>query len=79
MDKYVGDFENGAFAGRGKYFFANGDRYEGEFSNGERNGLGVIFYASGGRRSGDWNNDRLVGEVRLGKFIPTLFVLDIFR
>jgi hypothetical protein len=54
--KYVGEFKNGRFGGKGIYTRANGDKYVGEFKSGKFNGT----YTRA-------NGDKYVGEVRDGK------------
>jgi len=48
-DKYMGEFLNGQFHGKGIYTYANGDKYEGEFINGKFTGKGT-FTCSNGRQ-----------------------------
>lgn len=46
-DKYIGEFLNGQFHGKGIYTYANGDKYEGEFINGKFTGKGTFTCSNG--------------------------------
>ena len=58
-EKYVGNFTENEFHGKGKYIFTNGDEYKGEFENGIKKGNGV--YIKNGEDKiifeGIWNDD----------------------
>lgn len=45
--KYEGEYQDGWFHGKGKYYFANGVVYEGEFFKGEFHGEGTLIYPNG--------------------------------
>ena len=51
-DKYIGEFLNGEFHGKGLYTYANGDKYEGEFSNGKFTGKGTFTCSNGKQFTG---------------------------
>lgn len=55
-DKYIGEFVNGQFHGKGIYTYANGDKYEGEFVNGEFTGEGNFTCSNGKQFTGNLEN-----------------------
>ena len=55
-DKYIGEFVNGQFHGKGIYTYANGDKYEGEFVNGKFTGKGNFTYSNGKQFTGNLEN-----------------------
>ncbi len=57
--KYVGEFKNKNFNGKGTYTLSNGDVYEGEFANGTFNGQGTYTSANGAKQTGNWVNGKL--------------------
>jgi hypothetical protein len=58
-NRYVGEFKDDKFDGRGTFTFASGDKYVGEFKGGRRNGQGTFTFVSG---------NEYVGEFKDGKF-----------
>ena len=46
-DRYEGQFINGKFGGKGKYFYSNGDMYDGEWSDDKKNGIGKYMLNNG--------------------------------
>ena len=56
--KYIGDFVDGIYEGRGAYTYADGEGYVGEFENGKFEGAGIYTYANG---------DKYVGDFKAGK------------
>ncbi|HSW61738.1 MAG TPA: hypothetical protein VLH56_00225 [Dissulfurispiraceae bacterium] len=55
-DKYIGEFLNGQFHGKGIYTYANGDKYEGEFINGKFSGKGTFTCSNGKQFTGIIDN-----------------------
>ena len=55
-DKYIGEFVDGQFHGKGIYTYANGDKYEGEFVNGKFTGKGNFTYSNGKQFTGNLEN-----------------------
>lgn len=45
--KYEGEWQDGWFHGKGKYYFANGVIYQGDFWKGEYHGEGTLIYPNG--------------------------------
>lgn len=55
--RYVGEFQQGSFHGRGIYIWSEGYRYVGEWFYGELRGQGIEYAADGKvNRSGRWSN-----------------------
>ena len=55
-DKYVGEFVNREFYGKGIYTYANGDKYEGEFIDGKFTGKGTFTCSYGKQLKGNLEN-----------------------
>ncbi len=55
-DKYIGEFINGQFHGKGIYTYANGDKYEGEFIDGKFTGKGTFTCSNGRQFAGNIEN-----------------------
>jgi hypothetical protein len=62
--KYVGEFKNGRFGGKGIYTRANGDKYVGEVRDGKPHGYGTYYFLADNQRRGD----KYVGDFKSGKF-----------
>ncbi|MBQ8194702.1 MAG: ribosomal protein L7/L12 [Oscillospiraceae bacterium] len=60
-EKYVGEFADGEYCGKGKYYYQAGAVYEGQFMNSERCGMGIITYKDGSRYEGSWVADKRTG------------------
>ncbi len=60
-DKYVGQFRNNRFSGRGTYSYANGEKYVGEFKDGKFNGQGTFIFTSGEKYVGEYRDDKRSG------------------
>jgi len=52
-DKYVGEFTNRKFNGKGTYTYANGDKYVGEFVDGKFTGRGTFTCSNGKQFAGN--------------------------
>lgn len=64
--KYVGEFQNDSFDGKGVGILPNGNRYSGEYKRGKRDGLGIEYDAKGAiLRSGRWSNGNLEVTLQL--------------
>ena len=54
--KYIGEFKNGVYEGKGIYYYNNGDKYEGNFKNGVKEGKGIEYYNNGDKYEGNFKN-----------------------
>ena len=74
-DKYVGEFKDNTFNGKGTYYFldktapySQGDRYVGEFKNGDFNGQGSYIKADGRvLLEGTWSDNLFVNDEEIGR------------
>ena len=60
-NRYVGEWGNGKYNGKGALSFANGYLYDGEFKNGKRDGKATVKYPNGDRYIGEFSDDKRVG------------------
>lgn len=60
-DKYVGDFVQGTFNGKGIYTYANGNKYEGAFVNGKFAGEGTFTCSNGKKHQGSLEGKEPLG------------------
>ena len=62
--KYVGEWQNGTYHGRGAYIVTDGpykgDKYVGEFKDNKRHGKGTYISADGIQYEGIWKNGEFV-------------------
>ncbi len=67
--RYVGDWKNGKYDGRGTITFSNGQKYIGEFSDGKYHGQGA-FYSSNGLviHQGIWTGGSFQSEPIKGQW-----------
>jgi len=65
-EHYLGDWNEDAITGKGKYSFVSGDCYEGEFLNGVFHGQGVYKWKTGEVYDGSWCDGKMSGY---GSFI----------
>ena len=56
--RYVGNFKDGLFHGRGSYTFSNGDKYVGEFYGDRIHGQGTMTYDNGDKYVGNWEDNK---------------------
>jgi len=61
-NKYVGEYKNGKFNGRGTETFAIGNKYVGEYKDGNRNGQFTVTYPSGYKYVGEYKDDKKNGR-----------------
>jgi hypothetical protein len=61
-DKYVGEFREGKFHGKGTYTWADGNYYIGEFRDDLRNGQGTNTFASGSKYVGEFRDGNYHGQ-----------------
>ena len=66
-DKYVGEFKNNKFHGRGTYYYLadnqfKGDKYVGGYKDGKMHGRGTYTYANGSKNVVAWENGRLLND-----------------
>jgi hypothetical protein len=70
-DKYIGEFKNGLWHGKGTHITANGNKYVGEFKDGFRSGNGTLTYANGDVHVGEFKDGVVHGKgtltLRTGK------------
>jgi hypothetical protein len=60
-DKYVGEFKDNKYDGRGTYTYANGEKYVGEFKDNKYDGRGIYYSANGSiKESGIYKDNLLV-------------------
>ena len=68
-DKYLGEFKNGTFHGKGTYYYLakdqfKGDKYVGEYKDDKKNGQGTYYYLANNQFKGD----KYTGEFKNGNF-----------
>ena len=61
-DLYEGEFQNGAFNGKGTYTSANGEKYVGEYKDGKYHGRGSYQFADGDNYAGEYREGQLHGQ-----------------
>ena len=76
--KYVGNFKDGKFSGRGSFTWEKGkfagEKYIGEFLKGKRSGLGSHTFANGDIDYGLWEKGKLIKRIRISKKKQTKLV-----
>jgi hypothetical protein len=63
--RYVGEWQEGAFEGRGQLFLKNEEQYSGQWARGARSGLGQYLYAKAAAQAvyrGCWAADLYEGD-----------------
>lgn len=55
-DKYIGQWKDGVFHGKGIYTSSDGSRYEGQYLEGTKEGTGTYTYSNGLKYIGSWSN-----------------------
>ena len=60
--KYVGEYEDDKFNGKGIYIWTDGKKYVGEWKDGKRNGKGAITNPYGGSYEGEWKDGKFHGK-----------------
>lgn len=58
--RYVGEFKNGKYHGKGSSTRMTGEKYVGEWKGGYKHGYGVMFLVSGGVWVGQWKVDKWI-------------------
>lgn len=61
-DKYVGEFKDGNYHGKGIETFIAGGSYFGEYKGGKRNGQGTHAFANGDKYVGEFRDDDYNGQ-----------------
>src|SRR5580704_2122848 len=59
--KYVGEYRNGVFDGKGTLTWKDGDQYVGDFKAGVRSGNGSVTLAKLAKFNGRWVDGKYVG------------------
>ena len=62
-DKYVGQFKDGKFHGKGTYIFKNENKYVGDFKNGKFHGKGTYIFTNGDKYVGEFKDGRKNDQV----------------
>jgi hypothetical protein len=62
--KYVGEWKDGNFNGKGTFTFNNNPIYQGEWKDGKYNGYGILW-ENGVTKAGIWLNDERVQKLRV--------------
>ena len=60
-DKYVGQFKDGKFHGKGTYIFKNENKYVGDFKNGKFHGKGTYIFTNGDKYVGNFEEGEIKG------------------
>lgn len=60
--KYVGQFANGLFNGKGTYTWPSGQKFVGNYSNGKSNGQGTLTFADGRKYVGNFVDGNYDGQ-----------------
>ena len=63
--KYVGEWKNGKYHGKGKINFYNGNNFEGQWRDGKFIGLVTYNFPDGGIYIGGWKDGNQHGESKL--------------
>ena len=61
-EKYVGEFAQGRYNGRGVYTYRDGSFYDGFFLNGKRDGPGLLNFSNGDSFLGEFKEDFKEGK-----------------
>lgn len=61
-DKYVGEFRDGKYDGKGTLTYADGAYYIGDFKDGRQHGVGIYTSANGKVIEGDWKYNGIVNS-----------------
>ena len=56
--KYVGEFKDDRYHGKGTHTFGYGEKYVGEWKNGSEHGQGTWTETGGGKYVGEWKNGK---------------------
>ena len=60
-NRYVGQFVDDEFEGKGHYWWRDGAEYEGTYVEGRTNGFGTYKFVNGDVYSGGWKDDKRHG------------------
>jgi len=60
--KYVGEFKDNKYHGKGTYAFASGDNFDGSYKDGKRNGQGTYNHTSGDKYTGEFRDGKEHGQ-----------------
>ena len=56
-NRYVGEWKEDRFHGKGSFKYLNGDSYEGEWEMDKRSGKGIFISNNGEHYEGEWESD----------------------
>ena len=75
--RYVGEFKNGRYHGKGYSTRMTGEKYVGEWKGGYKHGYGVMFLVSGGVWVGQWKADKWISGEKYteGEAPPKIYKL----
>ena len=60
-NKYVGEFKDGKYNGKGTFTYVGGEKYVGEFKDGKYNGQGTVYASNGSIiNQGIWADNRFI-------------------
>lgn len=61
-EKYVGEFKQGQYHGKGMMTYTDGEKYIGEYLEGTRHGQGTYVFANGDKYIGEYKNGTRHGQ-----------------
>ncbi len=61
-DKYIGEWKNDTYEGRGTYWHASGEKYTGDYKRGIREGWGVTNFTNGNKYIGEFKEGKRHGQ-----------------
>jgi len=74
--RYVGEFKDDKFDGKGTAFFTDGSKYVGEFKDNQKNGKGTLYYKNYAY-TGTWKNDKYYSRDGKMKGVYRLEIIEL--